>query len=250
MKMLETTRCREPFDLFVTNPQNRLSFNQRHCEFCSEFLGRTDNAFRALYGDTLLDRSIFKTKHFRVFPSIGQIVEGYLLVAPVEHYDAFCEVPKSLLLELTELCSWTRQALASYYGDCVLFEHGARFGDSGGCGIYHAHLHAVPLPESMSLLTSLRRRFLSRRISGFSELKEQTSEMRGYVLYVDQSSEYHVFDTADLPSQYMRSLLAQTVGANVWDWRSAGREPRLVATLNRLSGCFGGVSTVAQEGHE
>src|SRR5207253_952486 len=56
------------------------------CDFCDEFAGGLRNAFAKLYGDLIQARTLVATKEFRVIPSLGQIVEGYLLVVPAKHY--------------------------------------------------------------------------------------------------------------------------------------------------------------------
>ncbi len=224
----------------LTLPKGQGSFNSRtsHCEFCNEFSGYSDNAFHALYHGIVRDRGLFTTENFRIFPSIGQIVEGYLLIAPIAHFRSLDELPTILCSELILLHDRVKRAVASGYGPCISYEHGTQSSLSGGCGIYHAHLHVLPLPPSLDPIDSLKSCFPHRRIRGLSEIKEQSNGMSGYIFYEDSDSRAHLFDTPKLESQYMRRILATMLGEHDWNWRAAGREERLLATLNRLSGHF------------
>ena len=222
--------------LTLTKTQDSFRVATSHCEFCSEFLGYSDNAFHALYHDIVPDRSLFVSNNFRVFPSIGQIVEGYLLIAPVTHFCALDELPTILTSEISLLHDRIKQALTSCYGSCISYEHGARSSLSGGCGIYHAHLHAVPLPPSLDPINSLKSAFSYKRIEGLSQIKQHSQGMSGYIFYQDANARAYLFDTPNLPSQFMRRILANVLGEHAWDWRDAGREKRLLASLSRLSG--------------
>src|SRR5712664_2596638 len=118
--------------LKFTNRQDSPNSAHYHCEFCSEFSGSTDNVFYTLYHDTTPDRCLLATRNFRVFPSIGQIVEGYLLIVPVHHYWALDELPTELADELAAICECARSIVSQNYGRCISFEHGARGPANGG----------------------------------------------------------------------------------------------------------------------
>src|SRR5260370_37057382 len=74
-----------------------------HCDFCNEFAGGTSNAFYTRYHETARSRVLLATENFRVFPSIGQLFEGYLLVAPLSHYTTLDEMPPGLFAELVDI---------------------------------------------------------------------------------------------------------------------------------------------------
>jgi diadenosine tetraphosphate (Ap4A) HIT family hydrolase len=59
------------------------------CEFCDEFAGGSANSFARHYSYQVESRTILETSGFRVLPSLGQIVPGYLLLVPTRHYRAF-----------------------------------------------------------------------------------------------------------------------------------------------------------------
>lgn len=48
-------------------------------------------------------RTIIETPNFRVFPTLGQITEGYVLIVPKEHHAAVGAFPNELFPELKDL---------------------------------------------------------------------------------------------------------------------------------------------------
>lgn len=210
------------------------------CDFCDEFSGGVQNAFSLRYGDDISDRSLLATSGFRVIPSLGQIVEGYLLIVPVMHYRAFAEMTPNLFVELGTICDRVRAALTNTYGPCLLFEHGAWSEVAGGCGIYHAHLHAVPFTyeDQRPLLVKLLNGFPHRRLEILEDIRTAATPYIPYLYYEDPLGERYLFHTRSLPSQYMRQLLASAIGKAEWDWRKCGKEQALLSALSCLSAHF------------
>jgi diadenosine tetraphosphate (Ap4A) HIT family hydrolase len=213
-----------------TTPQN--------CEFCDEFGGGVNNGFYARYQDCPKTRILLSTENFYVVPSVGQLVDGYLLVLPKDHYTTLDELTTELVAELADTSERVRAALSEIYGSCVCFEHGARGPLNGGCGIYHAHLHIVPLSGISDPAESLKLKFPFAELVHLREIGHRSASLSSYLFYQDSDARLYLFDTGPLPSQYMRKLLADALRTQDWDWRTAGREERLLATIRRLSGQF------------
>jgi diadenosine tetraphosphate (Ap4A) HIT family hydrolase len=210
----------------------------KKCDFCDEFSGGLENSFTARYGSDLTSRIILRTENFSVLPSLGQIVEGYLLIVPAKHYTALADLPMQLVQELSELSGRVRRALVGTYGPALLFEHGVRAGQSGGCGIDHAHLHAVPFAYTREPVEELKQRHTFKFIGGISEINDAVSPSSSYLYYEDLSGQPCAFDVDFMPSQYVRKVLAESMGIDLWDWREYGREQALVSSIVRLSDAF------------
>lgn len=213
-----------------------------HCEFCDEFSGGTQNSFVTRYHDILADRFVFETHDFKIVPTLGQIVPGYLLLVPSEHYCALADLPIAQLGELEELKRTVDRRLHCTYGDYLLFEHGARNANSGGCGIYHAHLHAVPLSKTNDPVEQLKRAYPHDELSGLADLKH-LNETASYLYYREVAGSQYVFYTEHLPSQYVRRLVAQAIGSDNWDWRRCSKEEAFLATLTQASAVLAPLST-------
>jgi len=203
-----------------------------YCEFCDEFSGGSRNAFATLYGEKLASRTLLETDHVRVLPSLGHFVKGYLLLVTKVHFCALADIPYEAIREVEDLKISLAQRLQLQYGPYVFFEHGARTVDSGGCGIYHAHLHAVPL-KACNVLPKLQDQFPHRPIESMSDLK--TAEpSKSYLYYEDSAGHSWLFFPKALPSQYLRRLIAESAGISQWDWRRSGREDALLATRTEV----------------
>jgi diadenosine tetraphosphate (Ap4A) HIT family hydrolase len=205
------------------------------CDLCNELNGK-DCRFTKMYQKHIKSRVIFQTSNFAVIPTIGQIVEGHALVLPFKHYTAIGGLPRGKILELENLLDLVNGAIISAYGvQPIFFEHGTACEgkESGGCGIYHMHLHVVPLPNGVNFQTSIG--LPLKEIASLFELQDIISEGRSYLLYIDQANNKFVSENECLPSQYMRKKLAETLGSKDWDWRGYQREERLALTYDKLS---------------
>ncbi len=215
------------------------------CDFCNELSGGWENSFGRIYGPHPESRVLFRSNNFAVIPSLGQILEGYLLVLPIKHFKALGDLPGLLREEFAAISECLGKILKDQYGPYVLFEHGTRSQGVGGCGIYHAHLHATPLAGVSDPVNALKLRFPYIELAHLNEISKRSAGLLAYLFYQDSDARLYLFDTGPLPSQYMRKLLADTLGEQDWDWRNAGREERLVATIDRLSEQFKSTQNLA-----
>jgi diadenosine tetraphosphate (Ap4A) HIT family hydrolase len=208
------------------------------CDFCNELSGGGENSFARIYSSHPESRVLFRAGNFAVIPSLGQILEGYLLLLPIKHFKALGDLPSLLLEEFAATCEYVGKTLKDHYGPYVLFEHGTRSEGVGGCGIYHAHLHAVPLAEAPDPVDALKSKFPYAELTHLNEISKRSGDLPAYLFYQASDAKLYLFDTGPLPSQYMRKLLADALGKAEWDWRTAGKEERLLATIQRFSTQF------------
>lgn len=213
--------------------------SNNNCEFCNEFSGGRENSFSRVYVNDPRDRTVLETRHLKILPTLGHFVKGYLLLVPKEHLCAIADAPLELIQELTEIKRSLVRQLSPLYGSYTFFEHGARGPDSGGCGISHAHLHALPL-STPKVLLKLKSQFSHVPVGSLAELKRATSGS-SYLYYEDSSSHGWSFFPRFLPSQYMRRLIAEAAGISQWDWRQSGKENELLATQAEVIGALSGI---------
>lgn len=211
-----------------------------NCDFCDELSGGNDNAFVRIYRQQPESRVLFRSENFAVVPSLGQVTEGYLLIVPVSHYTALADMPPDLITELLHLNVQLRIDLSKAYGPCLFFEHGIRGKQAGGCGIDHAHMHAVPFTCSREPIEELKRNHSLRSIGGIGDIHREVSPNSPYLYYEETNGQAWTCEIGVIPSQYIRKLLAESLGVNSWDWRECGREQALVSSLARLAESFSG----------
>ena len=137
------------------------------------------------------------------------------------------------MLEAVRAQGLITSELSEVFGDYLFFEHGARTADCGGCGITHAHLHALPLRVD-GVLPSLKKQFSHVAVKSITELTRVATD-RSYLYYEESPRQGWVFFPAKLPSQYIRRLLADGAGISQWDWRQSGHEKSLLATRDEVA---------------
>ncbi len=203
-----------------------------HCDFCDEFSGGASNAYTARFGPK--SKRVLDCGSLRVLPSLGQLVQGHLLILPAAHYCAIADLPDELLMRFEELKRNVSTTLKATYGDCIFFEHGIRGTQSGGCGISHAHMHAVPVTADR-VLDHVRDDFDGCVIQDLREINNKIPRDRSYLFFENSIGEQYVFSAPHVRSQYLRQLVAKEIGNVQWDWRDREYEPEITIALKRIS---------------
>lgn len=166
-------------------------------------------------------------------PTIGQLFAGSLLILPKRHVERFADLTA---VEMRQGNAFLEKVLAWVSSNYVLFEHGARCVSGGGCGIYHAHLHIVPVPTHFSIeemLPSCQTRHSSLLGAwSINRKKEEyivACDTLGNVASIDQA----VIRDKRFGSQHMRKLLVRHFSLDKpWDWRvHEGTEQDLLQTV-------------------
>ncbi len=196
-----------------------MSLEMHRCEFCDEIRDPRRSRFGAIYGGELTSRTVRETPSFVVLPTLGQIFACSMLVVPRRHVETlagFADGQGELIGLMGEL-----EDRLSATGHVVFFEHGARCTTNGGCGIYHAHLHCVPLPREVEASELLPK---GARVEGIAEGWRLLAESDHYLLVRDSAGETRYVDvggdTHEYGSQYFRRRITEVLEVSVeWDWR-------------------------------
>jgi len=204
-----------------------------NCEYCAEFR-------RGYLGvQEIGNRIVYETNNFVVFPSLGQIVEGYLIIAPKNHYICIGGIPEELYSELEDMQQKVRKILEESYTTPLFFEHGpVSSSRKGGSCIDHAHFHAVPV--KLDIFNDLSRDFPTRSVNSYTDLKMQFEKGIPYFYLEDNLGKRYLFEIEDqVPSQYIRRLIASKINNHEkWDWGIYLGLDELVRTLEKLKGRF------------
>jgi len=202
------------------------------CEFCEDIQGHLNSRFRTIYPQ-FGSRIVAETANFVALPTLGQIFPRSVLILPRAHRETCAELSRELR---SEMCTFVAELVtfSQRFGEPVFFEHGAGAHTGGSCGIYHAHLHLVPLPRRVPPCVL------------FDEHQEEATDLSHALQALSGCDHYLflgnkdgvVYSRVDLmaarpSSQYFRRILAQRFGvARPWDWREASvPEPDLIATF-------------------
>ncbi len=198
--------------------------NVIECCLCSQIAGEPTNDLiaRMLPNQPYVRRVMLETLSFAVLPSLGPLVSGHSLVCPKSHIRSFAHLDSRGYDEFQKLKRSLRLALQRLYKASVhLFEHGmATTGDRILCTVDHAHMHFVPLPQSVH--PDAVEHIGWTKFDGSLDGLRQLSGGGEYIFYEspDGDSRLLVPEDGQIESQYMRKLLANSLSRpERWNWR-------------------------------
>lgn len=171
----------------------------------------------------VIDSPLAETENFVAIPSLGSLVEGWLLLVPRRHSLSLAGLTPEEERDAADFEQGLVGELGRAYGPLVRFEHGAAIpGSAIGCSVDHAHLHFVPTRHD--ILTMARRLSpeVSWRTSSFTSYADLRRNVFGseYVRYTDQRGQTQI-GTGAIPSQLLRRAIATAEGRpGYWDWRA------------------------------
>lgn len=215
--MATTATLAEPS---VDSPDSAAAYtSDRTCVYCEEFSsgGMPAELHRAsgirerlrVFGDEV------------VFPTVSPLMVGHTLISPNHHVGSIAQVAdKSALIETTER---TIAGLRLKNGEYAIFEHGVGTGKTGGCGIDHAHVHVLPLSSASAAkcLSRIREDHRGRAtvVTDYWSAVGSRDRTDTYLVFW-HSTEGGVAAVSDaIQSQYLRRVVAASVGMSDWDWR-------------------------------
>lgn len=207
------------------------------CVFCDSRTTTFGNTpeFKRLLGDKIASRKLFETENFVVLPTVGQIVEGYLLIMPKTHTTSIGDLGFKLLKELDYVCSEVEQILENNYSKPIFFEHGVCRSEYkyNGCCVDHSHIHAVPTAVNVSA-ELMKKGYKYTKLEKVSDLGEH-GQNRNY-LYVKDNSGSYLFEANEIQSQLIRYIIAEKLGTpEKGDWSLYSGTEEMLTTIKRLS---------------
>jgi len=195
------------------------------CQLCARDISKPWNA------------PLLESPNFVVLPSLGALVEGWLLIVPKRHFVAFGELPDSLIAELLDLKVATSEIISRVYGTVCAFEHGpSKAGCSVGCGVDHAHMHLVPLQFDLAAAAAPHIPGKSRWFkANLADCRRTFLERYDY-LYLEQPlGRGRIFSADRLGSQVFRRAIADRLGIpEQYNWRSHPQLPTIEKTIQAI----------------
>lgn len=195
------------------------------------------------YADSRLlwDTPIFESHSFVALPTVGALVEGWLLVVPKFSYLSFARVSSQLYPELVAFLDEIIPIIESHFGPVSVFEHGPGECKSKiGCGVDYAHLHLVPAP--CDLLAGAKRiapNITWEKITCIDDVRHNANRQDGY-WFVQQPYGHGSCQIGNcaygLPhSQLFRKVIADYLGfPDKFDWKQNAQESIITSTVLAL----------------
>lgn len=214
--------------------------NMKDCSYCSLI----HKSHKIQENRLPWDKVLFETDNFLVVPTLGSIIEGWLLVIPKMHYLSFGAIPAGFRSELSIVLQKAAHVIESIYGCPTIFEHGPSIPNTKvGCGIDHAHLHLVPLRESLIKRTE-KYNCQPLGISQYTDddfilMRDLFMSKKPYLFVREPSGTRVFFDAQNAPSQFFRRVIAEIYGVDdKYDYHVYAFEENIVSTIVKTMPLF------------
>lgn len=206
------------------------------CSLCCEIHNLPNNNLLKNFFGARFDRTIKKSENFLIVPSLGQIVEGYLLIITKYHYLSMSHLPIEYYEELKSLIDTARDMIKKLYDKkVIIFEHGMMCKEkrAGAC-VDHAHLNIVPCNKDIFPFFYKKLKFKS--LTSIEELKGHYDKGEPYLYYSSPTLQQMSAAVPNyLPSQYVRKILAKEVyNTRKWDWKIYPEREQMSLFLNEF----------------
>jgi len=176
-----------------------------------------------------------RTSSFTVFPSVGSLVPGWLLVVPNLTFTCVGEIPVEQHAELEDLVGFLKGKLDRHFGRVVSFEHGPSCINSlAGCGVNQAHVHLVPFQGDLknAVQEFVADKLNWEEVANWSDLARPFSSGMDY-LYLEQDGKKHFAAAPKFGSQLFRRAIASHVGhPERYDWKQYDNAENLESTIS------------------
>lgn len=176
-----------------------------NCVFCNIDKSRPEN--------TIIEES----DNFIVLPTIGALVDGYLMIVSKKHINSMSELKENEKIEYEFLIEKYRNKFKNIYNKFpIIFEHGSPINDSDmkASSVIHAHTHIVnhKFINEESIVKNLNFKIL--------ENLNYLSKEQNYIMYINPENICYVSYNFEPVSQMMRKIIAKDLGyENKFDWK-------------------------------
>ena len=184
-------------------------------------------------------RIIAETDLFAMFPTISPLCKGHVLIAPKRHVQGLLQLEKYELLELINFVSHIESTIRPAFDSVIIFEHGVGEEQKGGCGVDHAHLHMLPMSSSEAGLVeaTIQKEYELRPVTDIRNVASQMPRNSSYMFFGTGINSVRWTQTENIPSQYMRKVIAELRRLDAWDWREAFGWADVRSTMEHLTAC-------------
>lgn len=208
-------------------------------EFDAELTGEAAGSkFTKLYQGQPASRLVLSSPHFGVLVDIAPLVIGHVLILPRRKAFSFASLSDREWDDWVAVRKRVIDALVDEYGKSVtLMEHGSAPGVEANACILHAHMHVLPLPESVQF--NFAQDGLSARPIDPARLRETVSPGSAYFFAEHNGRSAALAEVTRgnrPPSQYLRRVVQRQIGdPDEYDWGVSVEKERLRTTVRALN---------------
>jgi diadenosine tetraphosphate (Ap4A) HIT family hydrolase len=183
------------------------------------------------------DQPVFESENFIAIPSLGSLVEGWLLVVPRQHFISTGALTPDLHEEFATFKQDVAARLSMVYGDICAFEHGpCAPRRQVGCGVDHAHVHLVPLGFDLGNAATAFVPGVAWQPASWSECNRVVAQELDYLFVEQPLGSGRIAVANQFGSQVLRRAIASSLGRpEEFNWRTHRQELNIEKTIDRFS---------------
>lgn len=189
-----------------------------NCKFC--------NLDISIIYNTIIE----ETDNFIVIPSLGSLVEGYILILSKNHYNNMSELNKDEKIEYLNLINKYRNLFNKIYSKYpIIFEHGDVNDNINTSSIKHAHTHIVNynFKDELNIINKLNFNI----INNINDIKNNTY----YIMYINEYNKIYITYNYNSISQLMRILIAKDLNLeDKYSWKDNKFNNNIKLTIDKI----------------
>jgi ATP adenylyltransferase len=212
----------------------RLSTQPREggtCAMCSALVSEMAQSW---------NEPVHESENFVVMTSLGSLVEGWLLIVPRIHTLSAGALPAVLSEELRSVKARVCEMLTAGYGPVNFFEHGpSECRHTTGCGVDHAHVHAVPgIEDLLGAAVPFLPPSARFRPGDINDCREAIAKGLDYLYLEQPNGDPWIATAGNFGSQTFRKAIAARLGLpDRYDWKVFPELRNIDLTKARLGRC-------------
>ena len=155
-----------------------------------------------------------ENEKFAVFPCIGPLVLGHVMVISKKHSTSLASMGKPTVKEYDQFIMNIKKNHELYGDDLLEAEHGSTAIDNAGSCVIHTHIHLIPKFGKFEKIFESK----LTPIMTTGKIEQLTNNRMPYIMIRGNSGKTRVFDATNIESQYIRRVLFEIEGREDWDW--------------------------------
>lgn len=176
---------------------------------------------------------IEETKYFYILPTLGSLVDGYVLIVTKRHINSMSELNDNELEEYKTIIAKYQKLFNKIYNKTpIVFEHGTPNQNSKmkANSVTHAHTHIVNI--NFSNEKEILEKYNFKEINDFKEINKNMN----YIKYISNNKIYITYKFPSV-SQLMRILIAEELNyKDKFDWKKERFDENIISTIERIKG--------------
>lgn len=176
---------------------------------------------------------IEETDYFYILPTLGSLVDGYVLIVTKRHINSMSELNDNELEEYKTIIEKYQKLFNKIYNKTpIVFEHGTPNQNSKmkANSVTHAHTHIVNI--NFKNEKELLEKYNFKEINNLKEIETN----KNYIKYIYNNKIYITYNFPSV-SQLMRILIAEELNyKDKFDWKKERFDENIISTIERIKG--------------